>query len=268
MRRKPRVLIADDNIEFCSKIKSEFETITRELDIVGFAHDGRETLQKIISMKPDMLLLDIVMPEMDGFGVLEALNEMKYCHRPCISILSVLRNDIIVQRAMELGADYYISKTISTADMVKRIFDLIGVNGIDHITSKTEPGVEVSVTDSILSTERSEELVKNTLQQLGLPQHLLGYKYLKDAIIMSLKDQAILSGVTKKLYPEIARKYNTTSARVERSMRHSIEVTWIKSDIDILNRYFGYSVNAEKGKPTNSEFIALLSDRISMNMAR
>jgi two-component system, response regulator, stage 0 sporulation protein A len=219
-------------------------------------------------MKPDVLLLDIVMPEMDGFGVLEALNEMEYCQRPTISILSVLRNDVIVQRAMELGADYYISKTISTSDMVKRIFDLIGLNRIDHTTSETVPGKRVNVSDPILPTQNSEELVKKTLQQLGLPQHLLGYKYLKDAVIMSLSDQAILNGVTKKLYPEIARKYNTTSARVERSMRHSIEVTWIKGDIDILNRYFGYTVNAEKGKPTNSEFIALLSDRINMSMAR
>ncbi len=267
MDLKTRVLIADDNVDFCDKLKTEIETVTSEMEIVGFAHDGREALQKILIHKPDIVLLDIVMPVMDGLGVLESLNTMQYGYRPVISMLSVLRNDIIVQKAMELGADYYINKTISTADLVRRIRDLFGfvINPIPVMIPAEESTVSG---EYIPAADNAECLVKTILQQLGLPSHLLGYKYLKDAIIMSLQDHTLLNGVTKKLYPEIASKYNTTGARVERSMRHSIEVAWIKGDINALNHYFGYTVSAEKGKPTNSEFIAMLSDRIAMKIAK
>lgn len=269
MSVRTRVLIADDNVDFCIKLKSEIEAVTSELEIVDFSHDGRDTLLKISTLKPDIVLLDIVMPVIDGLGVLEALNSLESGYRPRISIVSILRNDIIVQKAMELGADYYISKTISTADMVRRIFDLIGVHRINSLMAASLDRETVSKSDELLTPAgNSETLVNNTLQQLGLPSHLLGYKYLKDAILMSLVDHTVLDGVTKRLYPEIAGKYNTTSARVERSMRHSIEVAWIKGDINALNHYFGYTVSAEKGKPTNSEFIAMLVDRIGMRLAR
>ena len=263
MNDKITVLIADDNKDFCDII-SQYLSRQDDLEVVGVAHDGIETLNKVKSFQPDVLVLDIIMPHMDGLGVLEKLNQENTEKIPKIIILSAVGQDKITQRAIALGADYYIVKPFDLDVFVKRIKEL-ATNGF--------ASPDFSLAASILSNSNLmnrnkgynlEAEITNIIHEIGVPAHIKGYQYLREAIAMVINDIDLLSGITKELYPGIAQKFNTTPSRVERAIRHAIEVAWSRGRVDTINKLFGYTIHDEKGKPTNGEFIAMVADKLRM----
>jgi len=267
---KISVLIADDNKEFCS-ILNDYLLNQRDIVVTGIAKDGREALELIVERKPDLVILDIIMPHLDGLGVLEKLNTMELEKMPRIIILSAVGQDKITQQAITLGADYYTVKPFDMEVFTKRIREMFSSTPVEN--SSVRPSSSYQQTSSIISTpmdSRSkvpmdlETEITNIIHEVGVPAHIKGYMYLREAITMVVNDMELLSAVTKELYPSIAKKYNTTASRVERAIRHAIEVAWGRGQVDAINRLFGYTVHGDKGKPTNSEFIAIIADKLRL----
>lgn len=263
MKRKIHVLIADDNKDFCDII-SEYLQRQEDIEIVGVANDGIEVMDMIHKTQPDVLILDIIMPHLDGLGVLERLNTIEMNKPLKIIILSAVGQDKITQRAITLGADYYIVKPFDLEIFVKRIRELVS-NEISGTTPIPVPSFSLAQ-DSALRNSSLESEITNIIHEIGVPAHIKGYQYLREAIIMVVNNIELLSGITKELYPSIAEKYNTTPSRVERAIRHAIEVAWNRGRVDTINKLFGYTVHDEKGKPTNGEFIAMVSDKLRMQL--
>lgn len=258
---KISVLIADDNKEFCS-ILNDYLLNQRDIVVIGVAKDGREALTLIEERKPDLVVLDIIMPHLDGLGVLEGLNTMELEKVPRVIVLSAVGQDKITQKAITLGADYYVVKPFDMDVFTKRIREMF--TG----TSTAEPVRRQSImmTSEVQVKEPMdlETEITSIIHEIGVPAHIKGYMYLREAITMVVNDMELLSAVTKELYPSIAKKYNTTASRVERAIRHAIEVAWGRGQIEAINKLFGYTVHTEKGKPTNSEFIAIIADKLRL----
>lgn len=252
-REKIKVAIADDNREF-AEIMQEFFQQQPDIDLVGLAYNGEEILTVIHEKKPDIVVLDIIMPHLDGIGVLERLS-VSGEKRPKIIVLTALGQESVTQRVVELGADYYILKPFNMDVLISRVRQLAGV-----ITS-LRPAVAQAIKARPVDVE-----VTSIIREIGIPAHIKGYQYLRDAIMMIVNEVELLGAVTKVLYPMIADKYTTTPSRVERAIRHAIEVAWSRGNMDMINRIFGYTVKLEKGKPTNSEFMAMIADKLRMEM--
>ena len=267
---KISVLIADDNKEFCS-ILNDYLLNQRDIVVTGIAKDGREALEQIVEKKPDLVILDIIMPHLDGLGVLEKLNTMSLEKTPRIIILSAVGQDKITQQAITLGADYYTVKPFDMEVFTKRIREMFNsaptpakkVN-TGRITFPAQTPVFSSLTQETKSPVDLETEITNIIHEIGVPAHIKGYMYLREAITMVVNDMELISAVTKELYPSIAKKYNTTASRVERAIRHAIEVAWGRGQIEAINKLFGYTVHNDKGKPTNSEFIAIIADKLRL----
>lgn len=262
---KISVIIADDNAEFCS-ILNDYLLNQRDILVTGVAKDGIEALKLIEEKKPDLVVLDIIMPHLDGLGVLERLNNMNMSPMPRVIVLSAVGQDKITQRAITLGADYYVVKPFNMEVFTKRIRQMF-----NNVISS---GDEVKKTVSIMDNEEIkfsrddptnlEQEITNIIHEIGVPAHIKGYMYLREAITMVVNDMELLSAVTKELYPSIAKKYNTTASRVERPIRHAIEVAWSRGQVETINKIFGYTIHNDKGKPTNSEFIAMVADKLRL----
>ena len=259
---KISVLIADDNKEFCS-ILNDYLLNQRDIVVTGVAKDGREALALIEEKKPDLVVLDIIMPHLDGLGVLEKLNTMNLEKMPRIIVLSAVGQDKITQRAITLGADYYVVKPFDMDVFTKRIREMFNGAPTESIR-KTTTVVETEVATQAKGPIDLEIEITNIIHEIGVPAHIKGYMYLREAITMVVNDMELLSAVTKELYPSIAKKYNTTASRVERAIRHAIEVAWGRGQVDAINKLFGYTIHNEKGKPTNSEFIAIIADKLRL----
>ena len=268
---KISVLIADDNKEFCS-ILNDYLLNQKDIVVTGIAKDGREALELIVERKPDLVILDIIMPHLDGLGVLEKLNTMDLEKTPRIIILSAVGQDKITQQAITLGADYYTVKPFDMEVFTKRIREMFNSAPTIQESSAQSNRVSYPTTSSyILTSEQKsktpidlETEITNIIHEIGVPAHIKGYMYLREAITMVVNDMELLSAVTKELYPSIAKKYNTTASRVERAIRHAIEVAWGRGQIEAINKLFGYTVHNDKGKPTNSEFIAIIADKLRL----
>jgi two-component system response regulator (stage 0 sporulation protein A) len=256
------VLIADDNKDFCD-ILSEYLGKQEDLEIVGVAKDGLEAIDLVSEELPDVLVLDIIMPHLDGLGVLERLASMNLKKYPKIIVLSAVGQDKITQRAIGLGADYYVVKPFDFEIFIKRIRQLTG--NVKFISEKKNEFRDLLIntpTASSAPTQSLEAEITNIIHEIGVPAHIKGYLYLREAISMVVENIEMLSAVTKELYPSIAKKFNTTPSRVERAIRHAIEVAWSRGKVDTINNLFGYTVHNDKGKPTNSEFIAMVADKL------
>ena len=267
---KIRILIADDSDEFCIILKDYLDN-QENFDVVGVAKNGIEALKFIEEYKPDLVVLDIIMPHLDGLGVLERLNLNKNLElAPKVIVLSAVGQDKITQNAIRLGVDYYVLKPFDMDVFIKRIMQMFNISSDQgYFFQRDSGGVKTMVQDVGTYLRQSESVdleseITNIIHEIGVPAHIKGYFYLREAISMVVNDIELLSAVTKELYPSIARKYNTTSSRVERAIRHAIEVAWGRGKIDSINRIFGYTVHNEKGKPTNSEFIAMVADRLRL----
>ena len=268
---KISVLIADDNKEFCS-ILNDYLLNQKDIVVTGIAKDGREALELIVERKPDLVILDIIMPHLDGLGVLEKLNTMDLEKTPRIIILSAVGQDKITQQAITFGADYYTVKPFDMEVFTKRIREMFNSAPTIQESSAQSNRVSYPTTSSYILTSEPksktpvdlETEITNIIHEIGVPAHIKGYMYLREAITMVVNDMELLSAVTKELYPSIAKKYNTTASRVERAIRHAIEVAWGRGQIEAINKLFGYTVHNDKGKPTNSEFIAIIADKLRL----
>lgn len=263
MNRQIKVLIADDNEDIGNLLKEYLDNDT-ELRVVGIAKNGNEALHMVSEKTPDILLLDIIMPELDGLGVLEKLKT--HAEKPITIVYSAISHDKVTNTAMNMGADYYMVKGIDMKLLKKRIKGYF-YEQKDEV-SEEENGITTLVKESYsLSDVGDQDLateLSGILQEAGILPHIKGYSYLREAIMEVINDVDLLSAVTKELYPNIANKFNTTSSRVERAIRHSIEISWNRGQLENINHIQGFNVNFEKGKPTNSEFIALISDKFRL----
>lgn len=255
------VAIADDNERILQLLGDILESDS-EINVVGKAKNGEEAYELIKREEPDVMLLDIIMPKIDGLTVMEKVNKDNTIKKhPAFIVMSAVGQEAITDDAFNLGASYYIMKPFNN-DMV--------LNRIKHI--KNTMGRKVLDTRKINAYESKNEYIErnleadvtNIIHEIGIPAHIKGYQFLRDAIIMSVNDMEMLNSITKILYPTIAKMHQTTPSRVERAIRHAIEVAWSRGRIETIDELFGYTVSTGKGKPTNSEFIALIADKIRL----
>lgn len=247
------VLLADDNQTLLRLIA---DSLSRkpEIEIVGMAKDGVEALELVQSACPDVLLLDIVMPRLDGFSTLEQLSRLELPKRPHVIMLTGLTRDDFISRAMRLGADYYMIKPFDMQMLYTRILEVARADDAPVYLSGPDAQAGASV----------DERVTNLFLSIGIPAHIKGYGYLREAVKMVMENHDLINRITKELYPGIAHRFSTTPSKVERAMRHAIEVAWSRGRLDSVNRIYGYKVFSAEDKPTNGEFIALIADKLSM----
>lgn len=268
MKEKIKILIADDNLDFVSTLITYFDT-QDDVEIIATAKDGQEAYNKIISEKPQVVLLDVIMPHLDGLGVLEKLITSNIELPICI-MLSAVGQDNVTAQAITLGAQYYILKPFKMDVLMKRIRELIEkpVQPKPVIKLPTKENKANYVEFNIQSSKEEilEIKVTNIIHEIGVPAHIKGYQYLRDGIIMVVNNIEVINQITKQLYPDLAKKYKTTPSRVERAIRHAIEVAWNRGQLETVESIFGYTVNSNKGKPTNSEFIAMIADKLRLDL--
>ena len=268
MREKTRVLIADDNSEF-SRTLTTYINNQEDMEVVANAKDGEEAINLIANLSPDIILLDVIMPHLDGIGVLERISIMKMEKKPICIMLSAVGQDKITQRAIELGAQYYVVKPFEIELLVKRIRELKNYRPTqnNNFISRETKQQYIEMPESARREKTNlEALVTNIIHEVGVPAHIKGYQYLREAIMMVVNDIDVINQITKSLYPDIASKFSTTPSRVERAIRHAIEVAWGRGQQDVVENIFGYTISAAKGKPTNSEFIAMIADKLRLEL--
>lgn len=260
---KLNVAIADDN-ETMLRLLDDIIRTDEELEVVGTAKDGEAAYQLIKNKEPDVVLLDIVMPKVDGLGVLDMVHKDTSIKKtPSFIMVSAIGREKITEDAFELGADYYIMKPFDNETVIRRIKK--ANRHQERITGRIKQVESYEKEETKTNEITLEADVTNIIHEIGVPAHIKGYQYLRDAIVMSVLDMDMLNSITKVLYPTIAKKYDTTSSRVERAIRHAIEVAWSRGKMDTIDELFGYTINHGKGKPTNSEFIALITDKIRLD---
>ncbi|MCB2305472.1 sporulation transcription factor Spo0A [Clostridium estertheticum] len=264
--KKINIIIVDDNKEFCN-ILNDYLLTQKDIVVTGIAQNGIEAIKLIEEKKPDLVVLDIIMPILDGLGVLERLNTMEIQPRPRIIMLSAVGHEKITQRAISLGADYYVIKPFDMEVFASRIRQTLNEN----ICNDEKPKTLSYVGNDEIKTNRSNTVdvdmigqITNIIHEIGIPANLKGYMFVREAINMVVNDIDLLSSVTKELYPLVGEKFNTTASRVERAIRHAIEVAWNREQVETITNLFGYTINNEKGKPTNSEFIAMVADKLRL----
>ena len=269
MNKKITVLIADDNSEFSATLAG-YINAEEDLELVGMARDGVDAFDMIKNLEPDIVLLDVIMPRLDGLGVLERLEENNIEKMPMCIMLSAVGQDKITQKAINLGAQYYIVKPFEISVLIKRIKELKFFQPVQSKIPYTSREIKTSYIEIAPNEKKNEEnleaLVTNMIHEIGVPAHIKGYQYLREAIMMVINDIDIINQITKQLYPEIAEKYKTTPSRVERAIRHAIEVAWARGEQKTVENIFGYTISAAKGKPTNSEFIAMIADKLRLEL--
>ena len=267
MKEKIKILIADDNIDFVSTLITYFQS-QEDVEIVATAKDGQEAYNKIITEKPTVALLDVIMPHLDGLGVLEKLVSSNIDLPICIMLSAVGQDDVTAQ-AINLGAKYYILKPFKMDVLMKRIRELVEkpvAKVPNQITTKETKNNYVDISNQASKEEILEVKVTNIIHEIGVPAHIKGYQYLRDGIMMVVNNIEVINQITKQLYSDLAKKYKTTPSRVERAIRHAIEVAWNRGQIETVENIFGYTVNSNKGKPTNSEFIAMIADKLRLDL--
>ena len=240
-----KVLVADADNSARSALEQELKK-DQSFQVVASTPDGNELIELARQLEPDIVIMDLVLTGIDGLEAIDRLNRMEG-KRPLLMVYSAyIRGGVAVQAA-EYGADYFMMKPCMNQLVLERARQLYQFN----------PSVPTS-------DQNLETLVTSVIHEIGVPAHIKGYQYLREAIVIAVGDMEVINAVTKVLYPEVARRFDTTASRVERAIRHAIEVAWDRGDIETLQKYFGYTVSNSKGKPTNSEFIAMIADRLQL----
>ena len=258
MSTKTRVVVVDDNPHI-REIMASYIGMQEDMEVAGMAGDGIKGEEMIRNTLPDVVLLDMIMPQMDGLGVLEHLNQSGPEHLPAIICLSAVGQEDLIRKAIELGARYYMIKPFDFEMILNRIRALSGEPS--QQSRKVFPSAPQSPRKNI------EEKITDIFLTIGIPAHIKGYHFLREAIRMVVEDNDVINRITKELYPGIARKFNTTPSKVERAIRHSIDVAWNRGRVENINQLFGYKVYDKNDKPTNGEFIALIADKLSMEQS-
>ena len=249
-----RVMLADDNRSML-KLLSDYLGRKPDIEVVAAVSDGMEIPDAVAASAPDILVLDIIMPRRDGFMTLEKLSEPDFPVKPKVIVLTGLARDDFIMRAIRLGASYYMVKPFDMNLLYARLREIAG--------EPPSPVAEAAPEDGE-GRESVDEQITNLFLTLGIPAHIKGYQYLREAVRMVIEDHDVINRITKELYPGIARRFDTSASKVERAMRHAIEVAWTRGRLDTVNQMYGYKVFKREDKPTNGEFIALVSDKIAV----
>lgn len=253
MTKRTRIMLAQEGSDFanhCAAFLSSYG-----FDVKTVAKDGSKIIDSIKQLNPDVVLMDAFMPRVDALGVLTQLRETPLEKRPIIALMSAVDNPRFEQVLLNAGADYYFLKPFELNVLAQRLSELAGW--------QTSTEAELSGTKQ---TNDLEVTISDVMREIGVPAHIKGYQYLRESIVLTVKDPELMHAVTKLLYPTVAKTNHTTPSRVERAIRHAIEVAWDRGDVDVLSSYFGYTIQNSRGKPTNSEFIAMISDKLRLNM--
>ncbi len=251
-QEKTKILVVDDSQEVREKLSNMLKEMP-EVELIGTAANGMCAIDMISNKKPDLVLLDIIMPQLDGFGVMEYLVEHNMM--PEIIVISALTQENFIFRALNLGAKYYIAKPFESESIKGRIRDVISLKkGISPLSVNKENRSATSI----------DEKISSVFISIGIPAHIKGYHFLREAVKMVVENPDSINRITKELYPGIARKFNTSSSKVERAIRHAIEVAWTRGKIENINELFGFKVYGKNDKPTNGEFIALIADKLTL----
>jgi len=253
---KINVLLADDNREFVNLLE-EYINSQHDMQVIGVAYNGNEVFRLLEEQVPDVMILDIIMPHLDGLAVLEQMQAMRLSPQPKIIMLTAFGQEEITKKAVELGAAYYILKPFDMEVLAQRIRQMISSKPATSFV--TSPRPQSSLANRGRNLDAS---ITSIIHEIGVPAHIKGYLYLREAITMVYNDVELLGSITKVLYPDIAKKFNTTASRVERAIRHAIEVAWSRGNLESISNLFGYTVSNAKAKPTNSEFIAMVADKL------
>ncbi len=249
-----KVLLADNSDTFGIPCANRMRV--HGLDVETVDKDGKLVVEAIAQKKPDVVILDFFLPRLDAIGVMNNVKALKLPHTPQFMVMSGFDNSNLEREAILAGASYYFLKPFDADEMACRILSLTSSGGKVEPLHRHAAGASSSL----------EMRVTEIIHQIGVPAHIKGYQYLRDSILMAIEDEEIINAVTKRLYPAVAKKHATTSSRVERAIRHAIEVAWDRGDVDVLNSYFGYTIHNGRGKPTNSEFIAMISDKFRLQL--
>jgi len=236
----------------------DYLQVQEDLSIIGVAYNGLEAIELLQTQEPDLIILDLIMPNLDGLGVLGRINARTTMTRPKIIMLTAFGQESLTHQAMALGVDYLILKPFDLDILSKRI------RSLTKDTTSAQPQFSSSTSPSVTTVGSEHNLVSEVtevMHQIGIPAHVKGYQYIREAILMVVEDVSLLGAITKELYPGIAKKYDTAASRVESGIRHAIELAWERGQKDTLKRIFGYSMNIERQKPTNSQFMAVLADK-------
>ncbi|MDE6472630.1 MAG: sporulation transcription factor Spo0A [Clostridia bacterium] len=261
--KKIKLMVVDDCEEFINNVKESYLD-DDSVEIIATAKDGLDAISKIENFCPDVVILDIVMPEVDGFGVLANLNYAKMNKKPNFIVVSQLTGENFINKAIALGASYYLVKPVNIAMLKERVKEFGGL-----ATPKKNSELDNRLIEKALKkSQRSlDEKLANIFITVGIPAHIKGYQFLREAIKMAIDSPDIINSITKKLYPSIANKFETSPSKVERAIRHAIEVAWNRGKIENINNIFGIKIYTANDKPTNGEFIALLADKMIMEGA-
>ena len=251
MENLATVIIADNSQEFCSGLVAALQRASG-FQVLGTANDGEQAIRMVLDRKPKILVLDMMLKKQDGISVLKAIGNME--HKPVVLATSGFITDYVASAAASLGVRYLMLKPCDMAALVERLEEIKGA-GLQKTGARTST-----------SSGSIETLVTGIIHEIGVPAHIKGYQYLREAIIIAVNDMDVINAITKVLYPQVAKTFQTTPSRVERAIRHAIEVAWDRGDLDTLQRFFGYTVSNTKGKPTNSEFIALIADKLQLQL--
>ena len=244
------VVIADNSEEFCASLSAALKR-AEGFQVVGTANDGEQAIRTVSERKPDVLVLDLMLSKQDGLSVLKAISGME--RRPIVFATSGFITDFVASAAANLGVRYLMLKPCDLSALVERMEEVRTVGTKQPVPIRNAGG-------------GIEAMVTNIIHEIGVPAHIKGYQYLREDIIIAVEDMDVINAITKVLYPQVAKAFGTTPSRVERAIRHAIEVAWDRGDLDTLQRFFGYTVSNTKGKPTNSEFIALIADKLQLQL--
>lgn len=255
MEKKIKILIADCNKDFRETLMAKLRA-REEFDVIGYVNDGDSAVRRVRETQPDILIMDIVMPPLDGLCAIREINALDIQKHPGIYVMSKFSSEDSIREAVELGVSYFMIKPFDIDMLADRI-----IGSMKKKNAVEEKNIKVGDRDVDI-----ELRVTQMIHEVGVPAHIKGYQYLRDAIIMTVEDMNVINAITKVLYPTVARHYATTSSRVERAIRHAIEVAWDRGDVDVLQKVFGYTVSQTKGKPTNSEFISMLADKLRLEL--
>ena len=251
MEHVTTVFIADSAEDFCTGLIAALQRADG-FQVVGTANDGEQAIRMIAERKPDVLVLDLMLSKQDGISVLKAISGME--HRPVTLATSGFVTEYVSSTAANLGVRYLMLKPCDMTSLVERLEEIRGGESLRYPAPRRADKTSI------------ETMVTGIIHEIGVPAHIKGYQYLREAIIIAVDDMDVINAITKVLYPQVAKTFQTTPSRVERAIRHAIEVAWDRGDLDTLQRFFGYTVSNTKGKPTNSEFIALIADKLQLQL--
>ena len=252
MEIRTNVLVADSSEEFCERLKEYLSGAG--CSSIGSATDGVRAVELLTELQPDVLILDLMLPKLDGMSVLKVASSME--KRPASIVMSSFVTDYVAATTANLGAQYFMLKPCSPQAIAERLQEIRSADGVKRTAVAARQRNEINV----------ESMVTSIIHEIGVPAHIKGYQYLREAIMIAVNDMDVINAITKVLYPQVAKTFQTTPSRVERAIRHAIEVAWDRGDLETLQRFFGYTVSNTKGKPTNSEFIALIADKLQLQI--